>query len=246
MKRFFFALTAAVLCTGLFLSPFGPGITTGSAAAPAQEGGPCGTMYTVQHMDNLYSIASKCGTTVPNILALNPSVKNPNLIYSGQVLLVAGDAPRPVYYTITYTVQAGDTVGGIAAKFGISIWALRAANPVLYEDNGMMPGQQLSIPRTASWLPTVTLSTTTADDNDELDVKISGFPAFSAVDVWLGEQGEKYAVVYDGNIAEDGTATVKIKIPTAANYGERWIVFVTTTSQKDAVAVYSPTINISY
>jgi peptidoglycan endopeptidase LytE len=45
--------------------------------------------YIVQRGDTLRIIANKFGTTVDNLLVLNPSIKNPNLIYVGQVLKVS-------------------------------------------------------------------------------------------------------------------------------------------------------------
>ena len=44
--------------------------------------------YTVQRGDTLRIIANKFGTTVDALLALNPKIKNPNLIYVGQVITV--------------------------------------------------------------------------------------------------------------------------------------------------------------
>jgi peptidoglycan endopeptidase LytE len=42
--------------------------------------------YTVQRGDTLRIIANKFGTTVDKLLSLNPNIKNPNVIYVGQVL----------------------------------------------------------------------------------------------------------------------------------------------------------------
>ncbi len=44
--------------------------------------------YVVQKGDTLRIIANKFGTTVDNLLRLNPNIKNPNVIYVGQVLNV--------------------------------------------------------------------------------------------------------------------------------------------------------------
>jgi len=42
--------------------------------------------YTVQWGDTLGKIATRSGTTVSNLLAVNPQIKNPSLIYVGQVI----------------------------------------------------------------------------------------------------------------------------------------------------------------
>ena len=42
--------------------------------------------YTVQKGDTLSGIASRFNTTVSRLVALNPHIKNPNLIYPGDVI----------------------------------------------------------------------------------------------------------------------------------------------------------------
>lgn len=48
--------------------------------------------YTVKKGDTLYSLAQKYNTTVSKLMSLNPSIKDANLIYIGQVLVVSGTA----------------------------------------------------------------------------------------------------------------------------------------------------------
>ncbi len=55
-------------------------------------------------------------------------------------------APQPTPGGTTYTVQAGDTLFGIARKFGVSVPAIRAANN-LANPNLIKPGQVLKIPK---------------------------------------------------------------------------------------------------
>ncbi|MBE3598800.1 MAG: LysM peptidoglycan-binding domain-containing protein [Limnochordaceae bacterium] len=49
---------------------------------------PGSTAYTVQPGDTLFFIAQRFGTTVTAILALNPQITNPDLIFPGQVICV--------------------------------------------------------------------------------------------------------------------------------------------------------------
>ncbi len=60
-----------------------------------------GSTYVVQWGDTLGTIAWRFGVTVADILAVNPQISNPNLIYAGQVIyLPAGTyAPPPPVYT---------------------------------------------------------------------------------------------------------------------------------------------------
>ena len=59
--------------------------------------------------------------------------------------LVAAETPLPSPTPFTYTVQTGDTISGIALKFGVSIDDLQAANPET-SPNAMSVGTVLNIP----------------------------------------------------------------------------------------------------
>lgn len=50
-------------------------------------------VITIQRGDNLSTIAKKYGTTVDNIMRLNPHIKDANKIYVGQQLQLVGDQP---------------------------------------------------------------------------------------------------------------------------------------------------------
>ena len=66
--------------------------------------------YTVQAGDTLTAIANKYGTTVDSLVALN-NIADKNKIYVGQVLKISGATSNN---STSYTVQAGDTLSGIA------------------------------------------------------------------------------------------------------------------------------------
>src|SRR5947199_8524101 len=46
----------------------------------------------------------------------------------------------------TYIVQPGDTLSGIAERFGVSLSDLEAANPKITDPNAIFPGQVINIP----------------------------------------------------------------------------------------------------
>ena len=46
----------------------------------------------------------------------------------------------------SYVVKSGDTLSGIAQKFGVSLAALEAANPQIPDPNKIFPGQVIFIP----------------------------------------------------------------------------------------------------
>jgi LysM repeat protein len=136
-------------------------------------GGPFPTLtnYTVVPGDTLLAIASEFNTTV-NTLAQMNNIVNPNLIFPGQVLQVAGPAPQqpqpstPVPYipTITPTpqaqqpapttplprpathvVQPGENLFRIGLRYNVTFDVLARANG-LWNPNLIFPGQVLVIP----------------------------------------------------------------------------------------------------
>ena len=49
----------------------------------------CGNnYYTIKAGDTLSAIAARYGTTVQNLMALNPHIKNANLIYAGDTIRI--------------------------------------------------------------------------------------------------------------------------------------------------------------
>lgn len=114
--------------------------------------------YVVRPGDTLWQISHQFGTTVNAIVAANPAITNPNLIYVGQVIEVPTDGtggqppatpppttPPPSGST-TYVVRWGDTLGRIAARFGTTVNAIVAANPQITNPNLIYVGQVITIP----------------------------------------------------------------------------------------------------
>lgn len=106
---------------------------------PTPTPSPAAKTYTVQNGDTLSGIAAKYGTTYQQIAAIN-GISNPNVIYPGQVLKISGAAPT----VKTYTVKGGDTLSGIAAKYGTTYQQLAAINGIS-NPNVIYPGQVLKI-----------------------------------------------------------------------------------------------------
>lgn len=95
-----------------------------------------GSTYTVQSGDTLGGIAAQYGTTAAALASLN-GISNPNVIYVGQTLKVAGTSA-----TSTYTVQSGDTLSAIASAHGLNTATLAAYNGIT-NYNVIYVGQQL-------------------------------------------------------------------------------------------------------
>jgi tyrosinase len=99
--------------------------------------------YVVKKGDTLSGIAEKFGVTLAALEAANPQITNPDLIFPGQVVVIpSGPYPPPG----TYVVQPGDTLSGIAEKFGVTLAALEAANPQITNPDLIFPGQVVHIP----------------------------------------------------------------------------------------------------
>lgn len=107
-------------------------------AKPASSG----RTYTVQPGDTLSGIAAKLGVAQSQITGFHSG--NPNLIYPGEVLIIGGAAAPIQSAGTTYTVQSGDTLSGIAAKFGTTYQAIAAKNGIA-NPNLIYPGQVLHI-----------------------------------------------------------------------------------------------------
>ncbi|MGE5251812.1 MAG: LysM peptidoglycan-binding domain-containing protein, partial [Bacteroidota bacterium] len=124
--------------------------STGSALA----GGYCANYVTVRWGDTLSGIAAAYGTTVYAIQAANPGLGW--WLYAGQVLCMpTGYMPpyNPPQTGGTYVVQWGDTLGKIAARYGISLSALIAANPQIWNPSLIYPGQVINLPGAANYPP---------------------------------------------------------------------------------------------
>ncbi|WP_066722190.1 phage tail tip lysozyme [Sphingomonas pituitosa] len=106
--------------------------TTGGVRNRTNDG------YTVRHGDTLSGIAAKNGISLAALRAANPQIRNPNLIFPGQTIAL------PQSGAASYTVQAGDTLSGIAARFELD-WHDLALDNGLANPGMILPGQTLRL-----------------------------------------------------------------------------------------------------
>lgn len=145
------------------------GILAGSIASPPQAAhawsGSCGDYVTAAAGDTVESIATTCGISADAIRAANPGVSSQ--LAAGQVIFVPGGAPAsplvltyvtpgyvpPVGGNNTYVVQPGDTLGGIAFRFGVPFSSLLAVNPQIANPSVIYVGQVINLPRSIRVTP---------------------------------------------------------------------------------------------
>lgn len=128
------------------------------AAALAQSGG--FTQHYVRPGENLFRISLRYGVSIQAIMAANPIIRNPNLIYAGTTLQIptgtvpptaAPTTPVPVTPgtppptdTVIHIVQRGDTLSRLAAQYRTTVQAIATTNGIV-NPNLIFVGQRLTI-----------------------------------------------------------------------------------------------------
>ena len=95
-------------------------------------------VYTVKSGDTLSGIASMYGTTYQNLASIN-GISDPNKIYPGQKIKISGGGGATYY-----TVKSGDTLSGIAKKYGTTYQNLAKMNGI-QNPNVIYPGQRIRV-----------------------------------------------------------------------------------------------------
>ena len=130
--------------------------------------------YTVQAGDTLGGIATQYGVSVASLESAN-GITNPTDLQIGQVLTIPSgggvQASATVASSGTYTVQAGDTLGGIAAQYGVSVASLESANGIT-DPTDLQIGQVLTIPGSGTAAPAAQLATRGGVDRQRYTVQL--------------------------------------------------------------------------
>jgi LysM repeat protein len=119
--------------------------------------------YVVQPGDSLYGIAQRQGISVRSLLDAN-GLTIESVILPGQQLELPGvpaaptanpasePASEPAPSSVSHRVVPGDSLSGIASRYGIGLAALLRANS-LRIDSVILPGQQLVVPGASTPAP---------------------------------------------------------------------------------------------
>jgi LysM repeat protein len=112
-------------------------------STPAPVAQPGANQFRVDPGDTLGGIAAQFGVSLQGLINANPGI-DPNKIYPGQILNFA-PKPKPAPARVPYCfVEAGDTLGGIAIQFGVSMARILAVNPGINPDR-IYPGQRINL-----------------------------------------------------------------------------------------------------
>lgn len=112
------------------------GATTNSGGGAPQ---PAGNEHVVRRGDTLWGIARQHGVPLGELEAANPQLAKNDFIFPGDRLALPGGEAT------THVVRAGETVGGIAERHGVSTRAVVDANQLRRPDL-IHPGNRLTIP----------------------------------------------------------------------------------------------------
>ena len=133
--------------------------TANTYQQPVQSQAPTAARtYVVQSGDTINRIAARQGVSPAALIAANGLAANPNALRVGQVLRIppatASVAPQVAPQQAasssyqTYTVKGGDTLSAIAARHGVSVAAICAANGfTIQHANQLRVGQTIKLPR---------------------------------------------------------------------------------------------------
>lgn len=112
---------------------------TGPRPEPSSEKRPRVLTYAVQPGDTLWHLAERFGTSADTLLAVNPDV-SPERMRPGQELRILANVTGTLH-----TVRQGETLSGIASRYGVSVERIAEANQ-LVPDDPLHAGQELIVP----------------------------------------------------------------------------------------------------
>ncbi len=194
------------------------------------------TVYVVQSGDTLSSIARQFNTTMDTLKQVN-HIDDPNSLALGQKIEVptttattatpaagstAAATPTAAASALTYTVQSGDTLAAIAARYGLSVDDLAKTNKI-QDVNSIAAGQVLVIPGKSSTLPDgIVLVPPVVKQGNTVEFKITASNAVTATGSFAGanlqfiqENGVLFALAGISRCARLTTYPASINVTTA-------------------------------
>ena len=159
MKRHFSRLLVVLLLISLLIPP--PAALAATGGSPARQPACDGSLYRVQQGDSWSRLAQRTNVSLAALKAANPvAAQHPQgWLIVGQLLCVPAGAVNPAAAPQLsqpagewiITVRRGNSWAVLAARFGLSVAALQAANPQAIRPGEVLrAGDQISVPLTAS------------------------------------------------------------------------------------------------
>lgn len=113
-------------------------------------GGAANSFYVVRPGDTLGAIAARTGVPAAVIAQAN-GIVDPNRVYAGARLRLTPAPPGPgVRSSGVHVVRAGETLSGIARRYGTTVGALARTNGIR-DPNRLRVGQRLVVKAQAAW-----------------------------------------------------------------------------------------------
>lgn len=168
------------------------------------------TIHVVQQGETIYSIADLYKVAAERLIIDN-GIINPNNLAVGQTIVIV----KPL---ISYTIQEGDTLEGIASDFDVSVMQLLRNNPYLSDRQYIYPGETIVISFETNKISTIDTSGYVYSFINR-DLLKKTLPFLTYVTVF------NYRQTADGNIIDVDDQDI---IDTAKAYGVAPIMFVST------------------
>ena len=119
-------------------------------ALPACPDHPGCFLYVIQRFDTMSGVVSRYLLSLTVVLALNPQVADPSVVVTGQTLYLGRSPfvrldPCPDQPACSlYVVVSGDSLAGIAFRFGLTVEQIRDQNPGMARP--LAVGQVIELP----------------------------------------------------------------------------------------------------
>jgi LysM repeat protein len=126
-------------------------VTAGDRPTRAPAHADCGFRmplyeHTVERGEHLGTIAGRYGVRYGELVALNPQLADPNLIRPGDEIRVCPEIFPRITQRVEHQVSAGETLGGIAQSYGLTLAALLdQQSGAITDPNHVRVGQRLVV-----------------------------------------------------------------------------------------------------
>ncbi len=174
-------------------------------------------IHVVETGETIYSISKKYQIPVTTLINEN-GITNPGNLVVGQTIVI-------IYPDITYTVQNGDYLIGIAAKYDVSVMQLLRNNPFLADRTYLIPGETIVISYRTDKTSPISLSGYAYPFIDETVLRKT-LPYLTYLNVF------NYRITKDGDIVTIAEMDDTKLIQMAKSYGVAPIMFLSTLSEK--------------